>query len=340
MKKNSKVIRKDYKLLSEKYGYQDLYHRDYYGIFTKNGSLKIDTKRFEKYFSSCLDKDCDFTRNTVYFKPLKREKYDYCMNYFIDAIEESRKIWYEQKNSFHQMLDDFAKKEYSKEVPNWDFEMNCGILEPDEWELSNRMEKTLYYERLKSKINERAYYLMTTLYLETIQQIASHLEHAMIFTMQKMGYQGDRCGRLDIFKFMDGRIGRSENKIRSLSHFESFDKFYSIWNFTKHNSPSTYKKIKKNWPELLYSKEKDSWFTLDFPSEHLAIEYLKINDKFITSLFDPLLEFYYEFCELCYGEPKHHSLWDYDDYFLDIVDEHIKDEKELIENPMGLPWWL
>ena len=139
---------------------------------------------------------------------------------------------------------------------------------------------------------------------------------------------------------MDGRIGRSENKIRSLSHFESFDKFYSIWNFTKHNSPSTYKKIKKNWPELLYSKEKDSWFTLDFPSEHLAIEYLKINDKFITSLFDPLLEFYYEFCELCYGEPKHHSLWDYDDYFLDIVDEHIKDEKELIENPMGLPWWL
>jgi len=338
MKKN-KVIRKNYDALKEKYGYDDYLHTAYYGVFVKKGILKIDSKRLINKLPNIFDA-CDFRRNTVYFTPLKKHKYDYCMNYFIDAIEESRKIWYDQKNSFHQMLDDYAKKELSKEAPNWDFEMNCGYLEPDEWDMSNRMEKILHQEKIKNRINEKAYYLMTTLYLETIQQIASHLEHAMIFTMQKMGYEGDKCGRLDIFRFMDGRIGKSENKIRTLNHFEDYDKFYSIWNFTKHNSPSTYEKIKKHWKELLFSKENDEWFKLDFPSEHLAIEYLNIDDKFITSLFDPLLEFYYEFCELCYDEPKYHCTWDYDDYFIGIVESHIKDEQEMLNNPLGLPWWL
>lgn len=106
---------------------------------------------------------------------------------------------------------------------------------------------------------------------------------------------------------MDDKIGKSEEKIRALPNFSIYDKFYSIWNFTKHNSPYTYEKVKKHWPELLYSKEKDEWFDLDSQSEHLAIEYLRLNDKIITAVFDPLLEFYYEFCELCYNEPKHHS---------------------------------
>lgn len=339
MKKN-KVIRKDYEKLKEKYGYDEIFHREYFGVFKNNGRIKIDTKRFREHFDLYLDKECDFRRNSVYFVPAKIHKYDYCMNYFVDAIEESRKTWYEQKNGFHQMLDDYAKKELSKEIPNWDNAMCCGILDHDEWDMSNRMEKILHQEKVKNKINEKAYSLMITLYLETIQQMASHFEHAMIFTMNKMGYEGDKCGRLDIFRFMDGRIGKSENKIKSLQHYETYDKFYSIWNFTKHNSPSTYNKIKKNWPELLYNKEKDNWFNLEFPSEHLAIEYLNINDKFLTGLFEPLMEFYYEFCELCYGETKHHSKWNYDDYFLDIVDSHIRDSKDNIENPLGLPWWL
>ena len=338
MKKN-KVIRKDYSILTEKYGYNDYLHKEYYGLFIKKGILKIDTKRLQEKFPDEFSV-CDFKRNTVYFTPLKKHRDDYCMNYFIDAIEESRRIWYEQKNSFHQMLDDYAKKELAKEAPNWDFEMNCGYLEPDEWEMSNRMERILHQEKVKKRINDKAYNLMITLYLETIQQMASHLEHAMIFTMQKMGYEGDKCGRLDIFRFMDGRIGKSENKIKKLDHFDVYDKFYSIWNFTKHNSPSTYNKIKKYWPELLFNKEKDKWFNLDFPSDHLAIEYLNINDKFITSLFDPLLEFYFEFCELCYNEPKYHSTWNYNDYFLRIVESRIKDDQEMIENPLGLPRWL
>lgn len=340
MKKNKKIIRYNYDKLSDKYKYEDYLHKEYYGLFIKNGRLKIDTKRLLLKLENTFDKRCDFRRNTVYFTPFKIHKYDYCMNYFIDAIEKARTTWYEQKNSFHQMLDDYAKKEYAKEVPNWDFSRDCGILEPDEWEMSNRMESYLHYEKIRQNITDRALYLMNTLYLETIQQVASHLEHAMIFTMQKYGYEGDKCGRLDIFKFMDGRIGKSEAKIKALPHFDDYDKFYSIWNFTKHNSPSTYNKLKNKWPELLYSKEIDKWFDLEFPSEHLAIEYLKLNDKIITAMFDPLLEFYYEFCELCYGEPKYHSSWNYDDYFLSIVNAKIKDDRDILENPLGLPWWL
>ena len=340
MKKNSKVIKKNYESLQDKYGYDEILHREYYGVFFKKGILKIDTKRFEKHFSFYLDKNCDFKRNTVYFTPLKKEKYDYCMNYFVDAINESRKTWFEQKNIFHQMLDEYIKEELSKKAPTWDDSFYCGYLDYDEWEMSNRMEKILHQTRVERNINEKAYHLMKTLHLETIQQMASHLEHAMIYTMQKMGFEGDRAGRLDIYGFMDGRIKKSRNKIESLPHYDDYDKFYSIWNFTKHNSPSTYEKIKKHWPNLLYTKENTKGFDLEFPSGYLAIEYLNISDKFITSLFDPLLEFYFEFCELCYGEPKYHSLWDYDDYFLNIVDSHIKDSKDTLDNPAGLPDWL
>lgn len=333
MKKNSKVIRKNYNNLDEKYGYDNVLHREYYGIFHKKGILKIDTKRLLKVVPN-INESCDFRRSDVYFTPLKKHKYDYCMNYFIDAVEEARKTWYEQKEIYRQIIDDFVKKELSKEAPNYDYDFHCGIIEYDEWQMSNNMAKILHQQKLEANITTKINKLINTLYLETIQQIATRLEHAMIYTMQKMGYEGDKCGRLDIFRFMDGRIGNSESKIRALSNFDIYDKFYSIWNFTKHNSPSTYKKIKNNWSDLLCDKN------LSFPSEHLAIEHLNLSHKMINSWFDPLLEFYYEFCELCYGEPKYHSKWNYDDYFLEIVDEIIKDEYELATNPLGLPWWL
>lgn len=335
MKKNSKVIRKNYDAMGDEL---DCYkEKSYYGVFKDKNRIKIDTKRFQKFFEYST-KECDFSRNTVYFKPYKIHRVDYCMSYFIDAIKESKSTWQEQKKIFKDFINKFVQEQSSKEAPNYDTDFQCGILEPDELEMSNRMAAIKHQAKIEYEINSKAYELENILYSQTINMIASHLEHAMIVTMCKKGFNGERAGRRDIFAFMDGRIKDSENKIKALPHFKNYDMFYSIWNFIKHNSISTYDKVKKNWPELLV-KDKNGKF-YKFPNDWLAIEHLDINEKFFDDLFEPLLEFYFEFCELCYQEPKYYAKWNYDDFFIAIVKRRIEDMRQDIENPLGLPPWI
>ena len=340
MKKENKVIRFNYSKLEKKYGLDYILHKEYYGLFIKKGRLKIDTKRLLSILPNRFNEHCDFKRNTVYFVPFKKCKKDYAMNYFFEQIDNAKKVWFDQKDTYKKIIEKYMKKEFSKKAPNYDGLMHCGILEADEWQSANMMAEYIHSIETSNKISDKINSIKSTLYLETIHQIASKVEHAMMLTMEKNGYKGDRCGRLDIYKFMDGRIGDSELKIKKLPHYNDFDKFYSIWNFVKHNSKSTYDKIDRNWPELLRKKGEEIDFEFDFPSEHLAIEYLKLSDKFITNMLDQLLEFYYEFCELCYQEPKYFCLWNYDEYFINIVNEEIKSKWEDIYNPLGLPPWL
>lgn len=335
MKKESKVIRKDYDVLDEKYS-QPYLHREYYGVFEKNGKIKIDNRRFVKFFK--VSECCDFKRNTVYFIPYKKSRKDYCMSYFVDAITKAKETWDDQKTIFDNLIKKFVEEETKKPAPNYDYDFHCGILEYDEWQTSNMMSSIIHQQRINDNINRKVYDLKMLLYSQTINMIASHLEHAMILSMCKKGFHGDKAGRRDIFTFMDGRIKNSEIKIKALPNFETYDKFYSLWNFNKHNSISTYKKVKNNWDQLIVKNEHGEYY--DFPNDWMAIEHLNLTDEFFDNLFEPLLDFYFEFCELCYNEPKYYVYWNYDDYFLNIVDGYIKDEKELLENPLGLPEWL
>ena len=333
---NNKVDKKNYDLLKKKYGDDDYLHYEYYGIFFKKGVLKIDTKRWMKTLGKSKDYDYDFKRNTIYFTPLKKRREEYNMSYFIDAINEAKKTWFEQKNLIEKLAIQYVKDKCKEPIPDYFYDYNMGIIDIEEMQQLNAIAKEMHIQKIRIEGLENDVRLSQMLYLQTIQQIASRLEHAMDYTLSKNGYKGKSCNRTDIFKYMDGRIGESEKKIRNLPHFDDYDKFYSIWNFTKHNSQSTYDKIKRKWPELLYSNETHSWFKLSFPSSKLAIEYLNIKITDITSWFEPLLEFYYEFCELCYNEPKYHVNWDYDDYFLEKVKRHILEEKDLIDDPFGL----
>lgn len=346
MKKNSKVIRKDYSKYDNWDGecYLDGYKiPDNYGFFIKKGRVHIDVKRYAKYFK--LPEGVNKPRNTVYFIPTKVNYKDYNVNAFLDALDTAKKTWYEQKNMIHKMFRQYVDMELKKPVPNYDYDYYCGILESDEWQMSNNMAKILHQERIRNEIDCKGYNLMITLWSQSIHMIASHMEHAMVETMTRNGWQGDKAGRRDIYNFVGTKLAlkkneNAEEKIRKLPHFEIWDKFYAIWNFCKHNSQSTYDKIYKHWPELLYRKGVDEGFTHEFPSDLMAIEYLKLSDKFFNGLFEPLSQFYMEFCNLVYGEAIGESRWNYDQYFIDEVEQKIKDETENIENPLGLPWWL
>ena len=260
------------------------------------------------------------------------------MSYFVDAINKSKKTWDEQKTIFDNLIKKYIEEETKKPMPNYDYGFHCGILEYDEWQTSNMMSSIIHQQKIKGNINRKVYELKKLLYSQTINMIASHLEHAMILSMCKKGFHGDQAGRRDIFSFMDGRIGNSEVKIKALPNFETYDKFYSLWNFNKHNSISTYKKIVNNWDELIVKNEDGEYY--DFPNDGMAIEHLNLTDEFFDNVFEPLLDFYFEFCQLCYKEPKYYVYWNHEEYFLNIVDSYINDQEELYENPLGLPWWL
>ena len=48
MKRNSKTIGKNYDKLEKENQYDKI---DYYGLIAKNGRIKVDTKRYKKFFA-------------------------------------------------------------------------------------------------------------------------------------------------------------------------------------------------------------------------------------------------------------------------------------------------
>ena len=69
MKKKSKVIGKDYDKLEK----NNLCGRiDYYGLIAKDGRIKIDTKRYKKFFA-IPDSKIE-NRHSVYYLPTKQHR--------------------------------------------------------------------------------------------------------------------------------------------------------------------------------------------------------------------------------------------------------------------------
>lgn len=118
-----------------------------------------------------------------------------------------------------------------------------------------------------------------------------------------------------------------DTPVRQLLHFSSHDKLYCIWNFVKHNSISTYKTLKERFPDVVIDQE--------FKQGDNALYYVNFSEELILDLISGLTEFFKEYCQLMFGENYEQAQWNYNDYFLDIVRDNI----ELITNPLGLQWW-
>ena len=72
MKKLSKTIKKDYTKLENEYS-----NRGYYGLFMKSGRVKLDTKRYKKFFK--LPDNKIEHRKSVYYTPSRIHRHDYKM---------------------------------------------------------------------------------------------------------------------------------------------------------------------------------------------------------------------------------------------------------------------
>ena len=308
----------------EKFEYHDT---RFYGLFynkTDEGTkVKIDPKRF------CYATNGDFAeevlavinkRRTHYFYPRKSEYHDYCCNVFADKIKQIRSYWEEH----YRELITFAKERIEKprlETPGSNMLFMSGTIDYDEAIDMSRMQNA----QNEASYHEECYRLVTSLYASFVHQMASEIEAVTVYVLTKENALDERFNRNILY----ATAVNKNKKISDLPSFHYYDKLYCLWNFIKHNSTSTFEKLKTSFPEVLYED-------IEYKQGFSAFTAIKFSDELIYEMLDGCDNFFKEYCELVFEENYTEAQWNYGRFFLNIV----KEEIENITNPLGIPWYL
>ncbi|MBR6738013.1 MAG: hypothetical protein IKL82_06650 [Clostridia bacterium] len=309
-----------YKKLEEtSAGYRDT---RYWGVFNgkEKEQIKIDVKRYQKKlgeFSSGQLKIIN-SRNWHYFYPKKVYYNEYNCNVFVDEIKEIKKYW---ENHFKPIIKDSYNriKKPSKLCPGDYDNLQCGISGP------GAAQAWADYMNWKnaSEYREECAVLTFSLYSEFFHFMAARIEAITVKVLTQNNAIKDRFDRN---VFYATTIGKNK-KIEELDNFQWYDKLYCLWNFIKHNSISTYQTLKDRFPNCLYEDE--------YKQGEMALYFIRFNDEMIEEIIKGCIEFFKEYCELVFGENYEEAQWNYCKYFT----VRMKDEIEMLENPLGLQWW-
>lgn len=326
--KPTKEMEERYELIKDKFDkiYGDRYFgpsewNEYYGLFKlDNGRIGIDPKRYEKKIghSSLTNKAWSIMNNrkTTYFHPKKKEYLDYYVNNFIDTVDEL-------KNEFNniyipiikQTIENINKKRKKYTPGDVDLFMQ-GIYEYDEACMSAQRATWRRNAAINNEINET----IITLITQFFHNMASRIEAVSVLMYSKINPKMKKWSRDKLYD----NINIHQKSSRDLPSFKYHDELYLIWNFIKHNNKDTYDNLKKDYPSVLIDKE----YNAGEPAKY----YVKISDKLINQLLDGVRNYFIEWCELNCNENYYEAKWNYDNYFIEQVDDAI----EMIRNPLGL----
>ena len=306
MKKNSKVIRKNY----EKY---DSTLREYYGLFIKNGVVKIDTKRYKKIMGGLYGEKMN-DRNIVYYTPSKMNRYDYSYNLFVDELKELKRLWLSEFSKAITIIK--TPKEVAEEVRINN--MMDGVLDPDE---------ASTYGLIASIKREKPYrFVIKSIYAQFFHQMMSQIDALCLRVCISHGYKEDDFSKKSFDIFIQGKQNQPAKAFKDFENYWIFDKAYLVWNFLKHNSKRSYDELKRKFPEMIYDPNNE------YKNGDLALSCLKLDEKFIMFCLDNMYKFFEEVCILGFYEDTKNASWDYANYFIEQVDLEI----ETVTNPLGL----
>lgn len=319
MKEQHYFTKSDY----EKYRCDDT---RYYGLFYSgkkdNLTVKIDPKRFQAaawHSFTQAQLSVINSRQTHYFRPAKKAYTDYNCNKFETEMKALREYW----NKHFQPLIQYAKQqvEKPKELTPGDCDLlACGILEADEanmWAHHENLANDFHYQ-------EECAMVVASMYAQFIQHMASRIESVTVKVLTIAKSMDDHFDRNILY----ATAVNSEITVKELPSFVWYDRLYSLWNFIKHNSQSTYETVQKCYPQALAQRE--------YHQGDLAACIIVFSDEMITELINGVSRFFKEYCELVFREKYEEAQWNYCRYFLDIVYEKI----ELFTNPLGIPYYL
>lgn len=297
----------------------------YYGVFIKSDKnecrIKVDAVRFNKFFH-LSENQLAVIKNTEthYFVPSKRHWKEYSCNLFIDCINSIRNEW---NDDFLPMVKRTISEIKPKELVPADLELfNCGIIDHTEATMTANIENITAQITADRKRQQ----LWLSLYAQFFHQMASKIEAITINVLTKNGWRGKNFSRNIFYNFKSIK----EAEVKSLKSFDAYNKLYAIWNFLKHNSLSTYEALKNSYPEAMIEADRK------YAQGELALFYINFDETLINTLLSGLKEFFIEYCNLVFGENYESAQWNYNDWFL----EKVNDEIESITNPLGLPPWI
>lgn len=295
----------------EKYDFND---KEYYGLFPKQGKLRIDVKRLEKCHlvdKNIIDSIKIKQRNTKYYRPEKEFRFDYKCNLFRDTLTNIKSDWHNEylpAMNRIQTPNDFGKNAR-------DYFMNTGIADCDEWgeiELFAALKRnSKYLEIIQSFMGQFIHFM------------ASKIEQLTIKVLTMVGFKDNYFDLTGFSKFIKNNYKIELNQIKG---FKEFKAFRDLWNFLKHNTLSTYNKLKKSNPSILIN---DNYTNGDF-----ALWFVRFPENFIDDTIDKLISFFDNFCDKVFLENVKDAPWNYDAYFLGLFHDNV----EMIRNPLGLPF--
>lgn len=304
----------------------------YFGLFYKKvkqedriviKDIKVDIKRFlnttgHKFNETQLN--IINKRQTHYFYPKKNDYCDYMCNVFNDRLDKLTEYW----NAHYKKLIKYAKNRIKKPIKatpgNTELFMQ-GVLEYDEAVMVSNFEnfnRTAKYEAECAEV-------VASLYAQYVHQLASQVEAVTVYVLSNNNVNVDHFSRNTLYGTSVGK----DKKVQDLSAFVYYDKLYCLWNFIKHNSKSTYDKIKESYPEFLFENA-------EFIQGQPAYKFIRFSDELVMELLNGCREFFKEYCLLVFSENYDEAQWNYGRYFFDIV----KDSQDMVLNPLGLPWYL
>lgn len=295
----------------EKYDYND---KEYYGLFPKRGKLRIDVKRLEKINlidKSIIDSIKRKPRNTQYYRPAKQSRYEYLSNIFRDTLAELKNDWY------NEYLPAIEKVLTPKEVgiSTRDYFINTGIADCDEW---GEIELFAALKR-----NSKYMEIVQSFMGQFIHLFASKVEQTIIKVLLKVGYNNNY---FTLTKFSEFIFNKYHKKLDDIKGIENFMAFRDLWNFLKHNTISTYNKLKKSNPSILINSK--------YSNGEFALWFIKFPKDFIDDTIKSLINFFDNFCNEILLENVEEAHWNYDGFFLNSFHDNV----EMIRNPLGLPF--
>lgn len=287
----------------------------YYGLHRDGKRVKIDVKRMKKLDvldipCSVLNSASSIPRNTVYFLPRKVHRQDYIVNQFRDKLIELKDNWHEFETAFSHIP---SPETVADNIRTEQLLMGyCEIEEASILGIIAGAKRSIVYQKLW--ISQCAQF---------IHQMATELDALMLRKCVYLGYSRKDVTRGSMHDYLNGSM-RGKAKIEDLAGYETYTKFFTIWNMLKHNSEDLFNKIQKNYPDML--------LTNTYRNGEMSQYYLKIGKDYIERMLDSLLEFYESLCSVFFEEDVNQAEWNYDDYFIEKV--KIAIDKET--NPLGI----
>ena len=297
----------------------------YYGVFLygnkKEGRqrIKVDPKRYQKMVKKLNSAQLDMInkRQSHYFYPVKSSYLDYNCNMFLNEIKSIKDYWHNTYKGLIQREQERIVKP-KEVVPADDYNFMCGITDYEEstiWANMTNWRNSIKYSMEVSEI-------VSSLYAQFLHQMASRIEAITIYVLSRNNKNVEHFDRNALYDYAG-----EQNTARDFQNYKFHDELYCIWNFIKHNSLSTYDKLKSKYSDILAEQ--------DFKQGHLAFSYVKFSEQLILDLLNGCGEFFKEYCICVYHENFDEAQWNYDDYFLEPVNDKI----QLFRDPFGVSYY-